>query len=181
MSKKRRWRVGNFVWRLVDVPTLGEEDWQLSENQVRSRVKKGEIGTVETLEVSSLDRSWMVRLQPGSQMAMLVQAHLENIDKGQPSDWLSVVTTNIYHVSVIPNGYFHQALVLLLGAYYDPSLLKGGIFNRKAKGWRHDVKVVREAFLQWYEESKSLVEGRGTDDKREEMAIQAEEILGEDK
>ena len=179
MSKKKRWRVGNFVWRLVDVPTLAEDDWRLSENQVRSRVKKGEIGTVETLEVSSLDRSWMVRLQPGSQMAMLVQAQLENMDKEQSAEWLSVVTTNIYHVSVIPNGYFHQAMVLLLGAYYNPSLLKGGILDREARKWRRDVRSVRDAFLKWYSESSAFMDSRDDDDGHEQTARRAKEILGE--
>lgn len=173
-SKKDRWRVGNFVVRLHDVPTFGEDDWRLSDNQVRRRVQKGEIGVVEALEISSLDGAWMVRLQPGSQMHSIIMAML-----GDPEseEMLSMFITNIYHTSVIPNGYFHQALVLLLGAYYHPELLNGGMFNSESRAFRRDAKAVRDKFLAWYEESKDVLAARGDSDRYDEMRNTAEDLV----
>lgn len=175
-SDKSRWRVGNFVYRYTEVPTLGEEDWDLSENQVRNRVRKGQIGTVRALEVSSLDGAWRVRFQPGSQMELILKALLD----GDDQEYLQMVTVNLFHIGMIPNGYFHQALTLLIGAYYDPSLLDGGVFNRKSRQFRKDAKAIRDKFLAWYEDSKRVLADREDDGKYDETRLRAEQLLGEE-
>lgn len=172
-----RWRVGNFVVRECNVPTLGEEDWSLSDAQIRKKVRSGEIGVVECFEVSSLDGAWMVRVMPGSQMHVLLsQAVKSGADAGR--EWLELVVTNLMQVSLIPNGYFHQGLLLLSAAYYAPELLKGGMFSRERRAFAKDVKRVREGFLRWYEESEREREALYTeDDSQERMRYEAEEVL----
>lgn len=174
---KRRWRVGNFVVCLRDVPTLGEEEWQLDESQVRSKVKKGEIGTVPCYEVSSLDGAWMTRLMPGSQMESMVSASLE---EGSAEEWLELVLTNLMQVSMIPNGYYHQGILLLTAAYYRPELISGGMFNAERRHFLKDARKLRESFLSWWrdaeEKRETLYEENDGHDLR---ALEAQKILGE--
>ena len=172
-----RWRVGNFVIRRREVPTLGEEDWALSESQVRTRVRKGEIGTVPCYEVSSLDGAWMTRLMPGSQMESLVASCLES---GDTSEWLELVLMNLMQVSLIPNGYYHQGILLLTAAYYDPSLVDGGIFNGKRRRFLKDVQRLRDGFVAWYREAEREREAfHDVADEYDLRALEAQETLGE--
>lgn len=180
MSRNKRWRVGNFGIRSVEVPTLGEAEWGLSDSQIRSRVKKGEIGTVETLEVSSLDGAWAVRLLPGSQSESIIRSILEDGGAGD-SEFLEMFLTNLLNVSSIPNGFLHQAIVLILGAYYDPSLVKGGIMSAKGRQFRRDVRRVRTAFLKWRAEYEEFIGSLPEDDEGHELIRQeAARLLGEE-
>ena len=162
---------------LRDVPTLGEEDWQLDESQVRSKVKKGEIGVVPCYEVSSLDGAWMTRLMPGSQMESMVSASLED---GSAEEWLELVLTNLMQVSMIPNGYYHQGILLLTAAYYRPELISGGMFNAERRHFLKDARKLREDFLSWWrdaeKERETLYE---EDDGHDLRALEAQKILGE--
>lgn len=174
---KRRWTVGNFVVCLRDVPTLGEEDWQLSENQVRSKVKKGEIGTVPCYEVSSLDGAWMTRLMPGSLMEAMVSASLEGGDAGE---WLELVLTNLMQVSMIPNGYYHQGIFLLTAAYYRPELISGGVFNAERRRFLKDARKLRDGFLAWWRDAEKEREALDSEDDGHDLrALEVQEALGE--
>ena len=169
------WRAGNFVVRRRRVPTLGADDWALTDEQVRSRVFRGEIGTVEALEVSSLDGAWMTRLMPGSTMEALVSACLDDDGEAPDAEWLETVLTNLMSVSSIPNGHFHQAVLMLVAAYCDPSLLRGGLLDRRARAFRRDAARLRDAFLAWREEYDALP--RDEDIDHDITAAQAEEAL----
>lgn len=172
---RRRWRVGNFVVRLRDVPTFGEEEWKLSDNQVRSKVKKGEIGTVECYEVSSLDGAWMTRLMPGSQMHLMVASALES---GDAREWLELVMTNLMQVSTIPNGYYHQGVMLLTAAYYNPALISGSFFRGESRRFLKDARKLREGFLSWYREAEKERELLYEDtDEADLRRLEAEKVL----
>ena len=171
-SKRRRWRSGNFVIRLVDVPTLGEEDWKLSDGRIRQLVKKGEIGTVEVVEVSSLDGAWGMRLMPGSIMETMMRSFLGDEERVE-DEWVSLVLTNLESASSIPNGHYHQGLLLLTAVYMDPSLVTGGSFNRKSRAFRKDAKRLLSDFLAWRKEYDAELERRYTkeDETRDESAL----------
>lgn len=175
-KERTRWRCGNFVIRRVEVPTLGEEDWQLSESKLRAKVRKGEIGTVPAIELSNLDGSWCVRLAPGTQMESLVSSMLgeeEFID----NDWLGLVLTNLLDASSIPNGYYHQALMLVTAAYINPSLISGGKFSRSRRAFNSDVKRLREAFLSWRKEYDEFIGSQPVDDENDLRRLEAEDLL----
>lgn len=171
-------RVGNFVLRVREVPTLGGDEWKLTDGQVLDKVRKGEIGTVEVIEVSSLDGSWMTRLMPGSALSTLLSSFLED-GESPDLDWVETVFTNLMAVGSIPNGYFHQGVALLLLAYCDPSLLRGGLRNARARQFRRDARKVRDGFLEWRKEYDSFVLSQDGDDRHEEKAFEARKILGE--
>lgn len=177
------WRVGNFVLRLRDVPTLGEEDWQLTDGQIGGKVRKGEIGTVECLEASSLDGAWATRFMPGSMMETLVRAHLDG-DEGDAPDreWLELVLTNLMCVSTIPNGHYHQALFMLTAAYSDPTLLADGFRsrrNKRVRQFRRDVMKLRDDFLAWRKDYDSFVLSQGEGLDHDLMAEKMKEVLGD--
>lgn len=161
--------------RLRDVPTFGEEEWKLSDNQVRSKVKKGEIGTVECYEVSSLDGAWMTRLMPGSQMHLMVASALES---GDAREWLELVMTNLMQVSTIPNGYYHQGVMLLTAAYYNPALISGSFFRGESRRFLKDARKLREGFLSWYREAEKERELLYEDtDEADLRRLEAEKVL----
>ena len=163
--------------RLHDVPTLGEEDWQLSDVQLRSKVKKGEIGVVPCYEVSSLDGAWMTRFMPGSQMEAIVSASLGNDESGE---WLELVLTNLMQVSLIPNGYYHQGVLLLTAAYYRPELISGGVFNAEGRRFLKDARKLREDFLSWHRGAEKEREVLyDADDEPDLRALEMQEILEE--
>lgn len=175
------WRMGNFVLRRREVPTFGGDEWKLTDGQVLDRVRKGQMGTVKVLEVSSLDGAWMTRLMPGSSLEALLLAYLDGDDGERPDpEWADMVLTNLMAASSIPNGYFHQGVALLLMAYCDPSLLRGGLRNGKARKFRRDAKRVRDGFLEWREEYDRYVLSQEEDGRYEENAAAAREVLGEE-
>lgn len=175
---KRRWRVGNFVIVQREVPTLGEGDWRLGDEKVRSLVKSGKIGTIPCYEVSSLDGAWMTRFMPGSMMETMVSSVLGGDDG---DEWLELVLTNLMQVSAIPNGYYHQGVFLLTAAYYRPELISGGIFSGERRRFLKDAKKLRDDFLSWYRETETqravLYEESEEDEKRDSYRLDAEKIL----
>lgn len=179
-SEKSLWRVGNFVIRRREVPAYGEEDWSLSENQVSKRVRKGEMGTVPCLEASSLDGVWAVRFMPGSQIEALLLAALEGGGESPSMEWVELVLTNVMASSSIPNGHFQQALLLLLSAYFDPSLIDGGVFSGKTRRFLKEARAVRDNFLAWRKEYEGFLESIPDEEPRHvDSLAEAERILGE--
>lgn len=178
-SKRNRWRCGNFVVRRVDVPTFGEDEWRLSEGQVRRRVKKGEIGTVEAYEVMSLDGAWSVRLMPGSHMETMLVSVLDE-EKKVDDEWVELVCTNLMMASSIPNGYYHQALMLLTAVYADPTLITGGPFSKKKREFLRDCKKVRDGFLEWRKDYDAFLESQPDDTDEQLLRLDAEEALDEE-
>ena len=178
MGRPDIWRAGNFVLRRREVPTLGADELALSDVTVARRVKDGKIGTVECIEVMSLDGAWMMRLMPGSQMEALMGSMLGE-EEVLEDEWITLVLTNLMYASSIPNGHYHQGLMLLTSAYADPSLLRGGRFNRKAKAFRKDVKGLIERFLTWRKDYDAFVASQPYDERQEQVRMEAEALLDE--
>ncbi len=173
------WRCGNFVIRRAETPTYGEEDWQLTEAEARAKVKRGEIGVVETYEVLSLDGAWCVRLMPGSQMETLLGSMLGE-ERDIDNEWVTLVCSNLFAASAIPNGHYHQGLMLLTAAYADPTLLSGGVLSRRRREFLREARRVRDAFLRWRRDYDEYIESLPHDDDRDLRKVEAEGVIGED-
>ena len=172
------WRVGNFVLRLREVPTFGADDWELSEKQVAAKVKSGDIGTVEVLEASSLDGAWMTRFMPGGMMSTMLLAFLDGGNGVLPDkDWLEMVLTNLMGVSAIPNGHFHKGIAFLMMAYFDPTLLEGGMLNKKARRFGKEIANLRKEFLVWRKEYDKLVDSQEDSSDYDLLAEKAKELV----
>lgn len=174
------WRCGNFVIRRHEAPTLGEDEWRLSDYRIRGLVHDGRIGAVEVIEVMSLDGAWCVRVMPGSQMETIMSAILDESEDVIDNEWLRLVCTNLMTASSIPNGHYHSALMLLTAAYSDPSLISGNPLGRKRRAFARDVKRVRDAFLAWRRDYDEFVGTLPDDDTRQEaLRAEAEAVLSE--
>lgn len=184
MSRKREakvWRCGNFVIRKREVPTFDSDEWRLTDGQVRDRVNKGLIGTVEVIEVSSLDGAWGVRVMPGSQMESLMGAMLDENEDSIDNEWMQLVCTNLMTVSSVPNGHYHLALMLVTSAYCDPSLISGNPLSKKRREFAREVKKVRDAFIAWRKGYDEFIDSLPDDDVRQEiLRMAAEDVLEQD-
>ena len=183
MSRKREvkvWRCGNFVIRKRDVPTFDGDEWRLTDGQVRDRVNKGQMGTVEVIEVSSLDGAWGVRVMPGSQMESLMGAMLDDNEDVIDNEWMQLVCTNLITASSVPNGHYHMALMLVNSAYCDPSLISGNPLSKKRRAFARDVRKVRDAFVAWRKDYDEFIDSQPDDDERHEaLRMAAEDVLDE--
>lgn len=173
------WRVGNFVLRKCEVPTFGSDEWKLGDAQVRAMVKKGEIGTVECVEVLSLDGAWCVRLMPGSLMESLLVAYMDGVENAPQKDEIEAIMTNIMAATSIGNGYFQKGITMLLAAYCDPSLVKGG--GRRTRKFLKEIKVLRDGYLEWRREYEDFMESQDEDIDidRDSTAENARQVLDE--
>ena len=117
----------------------------------------------------------MVRLMPGSQMEAVVSAHL---DSGDSSEWLELMMMNLMQVSTIPNGYYHQGVMLLTAAYYNPALISGSFFRGESRRFLKDARKLREGFLSWYREAEKERELLYEDtDEADLRRLEAEKVL----
>lgn len=138
---------------------------------------------VSVIEVSNLDKSWSVRIPSYFSSYAIVNRLMKEKDDGVESAEtnLSMFATNYMQVSMIPNGYFHQGIILLCAAYYNPSLLESGIFtsSKDAKAFKRDAGELVKRFLEWRKEYDAAVEANGDDDdtRIDEVADAAKEVL----
>lgn len=180
MSRSKVWRCGNFVIRRREVPTLGAEDWSLTDAEVREKVDSGEIGVVEVVEVSSLDGAWCVRVMPGTQMESLMGVMLDDNEDVVDNEWMRLVCTNLMTVSSVPNGHYHEALMLVNAVYADPTLISGNPLGRKRRAFARDVRKVRDAFLAWHKDYEEFMETLPDEDENDLRKLEAESMLSED-
>lgn len=148
-----------------------------------------EFDSVPVIEVSNLEGTWMVRVPVGFQMyGMLNRLMKESEDddnrvRENAQEWLKMFFMNWQNVTGIPSGHYHQAIMMLTGAYVRPELLKSSYFG-VGKKFYADVKKLRLAFLKWArgrdllnKESDAIV-----DMERDAVADEAKEIIhGEEK
>lgn len=147
------------------------------------KVSLYELQDVPVIDVSNIEGTWMVRIPVHFQMyGVLNRLLLESQDEDsavreRANDWLGMFFLNWQNVTGIPNGYYHQALVLLSGAYADPSLLKSSFFGR-GKAFYSDVKKLRQSFIKWHNESEKLLREaeKGYDVSKDIAADTAKEI-----
>ena len=180
-------RIGNFkIWKskfeLVSDPTEEQRKKVAEESRGKKKAVRQKV-TIDCINVSILDGSWMVRIpQTFEQFAMLSLAYSWSLsdDKDEQvkgTDYLRTAISNMYYVSCICNGYFHHGVEMVTSAYVDPELLKE---NERGVAFLKDAKLTIERFLEWRKGYDKLV-AEGEPSERElhqdEIAEQAMEIL----
>ena len=149
-----------------------------------SKVAFDKIDSVPVIEVSNLKGTWMVRVPVNFQMyGMLNRLLLEfddedSVVRERAGEWLKMFFMNWQNVTGIPSGHYHQAIVMLTGAYAQPDLLKSSFFG-KGKKFYADVKKLRLAFLEWSKEREKVTANADDviDMGKETIADEAKEIL----
>lgn len=180
-------RIGNFkIWKskfeLVSDPTEEQRKKVAEESGGKKKAIRQKV-TIECINVSILDGSWMVRIpQTFEQFAMLSLAYSWSLsdDKDEQvkgTDYLRTAISNMYYVSCICNGFFHRGVEMVTSAYADPDLLKE---NERGAAFLKDAKLAIERFLEWRNGYDNLVsEGEPSDIElhQEEIAEEAMDIL----
>lgn len=172
-------RVGNFrVWRskieLGVTPDITEKTEKDAES-MRHKPKRQKV-TIEAINISNLDGSWMIRIPETYEMFAMLTAvydglHSDNADiKERSRDYLSTVFTNMMYASSISNGYYHQGLFMVAAAYTDPDLLRD---KKKFKAFKKEADGVMTRFLAWHKEFDKVVGRELSDDElRQDEAAQ---------
>lgn len=180
-------RIGNFkIWKskfeLVSDPTEEQRKKVAEESGGKKKAIRQKV-TIDCINVSILDGSWMVRIpQTFEQFAMLSLAYSWSLsdDKDEQvkgTDYLRTAISNMYYVSCICNGFFHHGVEMVTSAYADPDLLKE---NERGVAFLKDAKQTIERFLEWRKGYDELVEAGEPSDRelhQEEIAEKAMEIL----
>ena len=91
---------------------------------------------------------------------------------------LSAILSNMAFSTTIGNGFYHRALGMVATCYACPDVLEE---KGKRKELKKNVDVLVADFLEWVHLLRESKQGVVTDDdnKREEVADQAREILKE--
>ena len=180
-------RIGNFkIWKskfeLVSDPTEEQRKKIAEESRGKKKAVRQKV-TIDCINVSILDGSWMVRIpQTFEQFAMLSLAYSWSLseDKDEQvkgSDYLRTAISNMYYVSCICNGFFHHGVEMVTSAYADPDLLKE---NERGVAFLNDAKLTIERFLEWRKGYDELVAAGEPSDRelhQDEIAEQAIELL----
>lgn len=180
-------RIGNFkIWKskfeLVSDPTEEQRKKVAEESGGKKKAIRQKV-TIDCINVSILDGSWMVRIpQTFEQFTMLSLAYSWSLsdDKDEQvkgTDYLRTAISNMYYVSCICNGFFHHGVEMVTSAYADPDLLKE---NERGVAFLKDAKQTIERFLEWRKGYDELVKAGEPSDRelhQEEIAEKAMEIL----
>lgn len=180
-------RIGNFkIWKskfeLVSDPTEEQRKKVAEESGGKKKAIRQKV-TIDCINVSILDGSWMVRIpQTFEQFAMLSLAYLWSLSEDKDEqvkgrDYLRTAISNMYYVSCICNGFFHHGVEMVTSAYAVPDLLKE---NERGVAFLKDAKQTIERFLEWRKDYDELVEAGEPSDRelhQEEIAEKAMEII----
>lgn len=162
-------RVGNFkLWRsrYTTMPKSGGVD-------------------VECVNVSNAEGTWCVRVPSTFEMFAVLNALYDDYsgeDKQsseRASTALSAILSNMAYSTTIGNGFYHRALGMVATCYACPDILDEK--SDKYKELKENVAVLVSDFLEWVRQLMEFKEGMASndDDRREEVADQAREILEE--
>lgn len=182
-------RIGNFkIWKskfeLVSDPTEEQRKKVFEESKGKKKAVRQKL-TIDCINVSILDGSWMVRIpQTFEQFAMLSLAYSWSLSEDKDEqvkglDYLRTAISNMYYVSCICNGFFHHGVEMVTSAYADPDLLKE---NERGVAFLKDAKQTIERFMEWRKGYDKLVEAGEPSDRelhQDEIAEQAMEILAD--
>ena len=156
-------RVGNFkLWRSrMDVGTGKNKSY------------------LEQVNVSSLDGAWQVKIPATVQMFSMIRdlyaetnvGWNQNVRRAQLSDILA----NMMYVSVIPNGYFHEAVRLCATAYANPSVLDESDEGHGA--FLDSLKAVARGFSEWQKEYDRHAAEHEPSKEEAENESRAEEMM----
>lgn len=182
-------RIGNFkIWKskfeLVSNPTEEQRKKVAEESKGKKKAVRQKV-TIDCINVSILDGSWMVRIpETFEQFAMLSLAYAWSLSEDKDkqvkgTDYLRTAISNMYYVSCVCNGFYHHAVEMVTSAYVDPELLKE---NERGVAFLKDAKLTIERFLEWrkgYDEMVAAGEPSDRELHQDEIAEQAMEILSD--
>lgn len=163
-------RMGNFrLWKSVTAVGKGK-------NKV----------SVECINVSNLDGTWLVRIpQTFGMFGMLTVAYQwsqseDMEERRRGNGFIRTAISNMFYVSSVCNGFFHHGIEMIAAAYANPTLLQD---SEEGKNFMQDAKDSVERFLVWRKEyEKHVAENEPTEQElhQEDIAEEAMEILSED-
>lgn len=178
--------VGNFkVWRSRVSYELTADD--VKDEEKRELVKAGKLKfkrkrmEVEAINISDLEGQWMVRIpQTLAMYATLTELYATSQtseDKDQKAiatGALRTMIANMYYVSCVNNGYYHQGVDLVTAAYANPDVLKGG---KDGKEFRKDVDALIKAFLDWRVMYDKAMKAKEPDEEEMRQEEKAEDMV----
>ena len=175
-------RVGNFkLWRSrIVLEFLPTRDMLKEEDKVR--LDKGEIKlkkqkeSIEAINISNLDESWMVRIPQTYEMFVMISQcyewYMSDDEKAKQrgEDFLTTVFGNMQFVSSITNGYYQEGCFMVAAAYSDPTLLSD---KKKFKAFKDEADGVMKRYLKWREEfDKFANKGLPEEEMKEDEQVQ---------
>ena len=116
---------------------------------------------VPCIQVHNTDSSWLVRVAYDGEMYSILDVLLREYAQfgdAESLEALKSIFLSWQMVTGISNGYYHAAVMMLAEVYADPSLLRGGFFSKKSRAFRKRVDALRDKFLAWSKEYKSLTD-----------------------
>lgn len=163
-------RAGNFkLWR-------GRYEMKTSEGNMQ----------IECIHVSDLDGAWSVRIPETYEMfGILMSLYNDSTDEmniamsAQAAGALASLLSNMMFASVVGNGYFHRGIGLIATLYANPQMLS----EEERPDLVKEVNDLIAKFLEWrkaYDEKVRELEPTEEDDRREDIAEQAMDILNEE-
>lgn len=152
-------RVDNFkIWRVKVSHTMTPDD--VKDEEKRELLKEGKIKfrkrnvEMEAVCISDLDGGWMVRIPQTLMMystlcelyhAMMTDGDEEHrtVVRGQ----IRTILANLFYVSCVNNGYYHQGIDMLTAAYANPLLLAD---CKEGREFRKNAAALTDGFRDWW-------------------------------
>ena len=142
------------------------------------KIRRYDHEDVPVMEFSNLEGTWMVRVPYDCEtynLANLMRALKER------NEIVDVYLTNLMTLSMIPNGYLHEAVMMLMMAYVNPSLVSDTMFPNKAqRTYRRDWKAVMKLLVAWGKEREEMMATRDVNVDQEYWRQRAENIMRDD-
>lgn len=135
--------------------------------------------SIEQVNVSSLDEAWQVKIPATVNMfSMIRDLYSESVGGENPDvrrAQLSDILANMMYVSVIPNGYFHEAVRLCATAYANPSVLDES--DEGHGTFLGSLKAVAKGFSEWQKEYDRHAAEHEPSKEESENESRAEEMM----
>lgn len=171
-------RVDNYkLWRSRCKMTVTPSDEDKERVFKESGGKKKAVSKtydIEQINVSTLDGTWQVKIPATWDMFGMIRDLFADGEYAR----LTTILSNMMYSSVIANGYFHEALRMIVVCYVSPSMLEEG--SDGFESLKEDARELIKAFLEWrrmYDEKMKELEPTDEDMKQDDLAEQAMDIL----
>lgn len=181
-------RVGNFkIWRskyqMSAYPKLDEEEAKRVVAE-KGKVRKEKID-VECINVSNVEGTWKVQVPSTFEMFGVLSSLYSDYTSAnmnvreRAKNVFFTVLGNMMYASCIGNGYYHRALDMVATCYAHPKLLTED--DAQHADLLRDLENLVKDFLAWREKWDAAAAANNSEeaDKRDEIAEQAQEIIGE--
>ena len=163
--------------RVIPQDTVGEYDDEL--RYKNWKIRRYDYNDVPVMEFSNLEGTWMVRVPYDCDTYNLANIL---IDRKEDNELIEVYLTNLMSLSMIPNGFYHQAVMMLGMAYIHPRLLsKTVVPDKMQRQYRKDWKRLMKAWMEWGKERDDMISSRDVNVDEDYWRQRSEAILrGED-